>query len=141
MYVYVYMKKKLVQMALAKSSAEKSAQETADKMEEDEKRLAIAQENMKAMLAKVNEETKNVQEAVEELQRAQEDIDSGVVGQLSSLKSGGLVKQATLVGTVLFTLRSAVDGLALLGGDQSHLMPAIVQAAIAVACLVAFIFL
>ena len=128
-------------MALAKSSAQKNAQESTEKMEEDEKRLAMAEENMRTMLAKVNEETRNVQEAVEELQRAQSDIDSGVVGQLSSLKSGGIIKQASLVGTVLFSLRSAFDGLALLGGDQSHLMPAIVQAVIAVACLVAFIFL
>lgn len=128
-------------MALARSSAEKNAKESSEKMEDDDKRLVAAEENMRTMLAKVNEETRSVQEAVEELQKAQANIDSGVVGQLSSLKSGGIIKQVTLVGTVLFTLRSTAEGFALLSGDQSHLMPAIIQAAIAVVCLIAFIFL
>jgi len=96
---------------------------------------------MEKMLAKVNEETKNVEDAIEDLKRAQVEMDGGVDSQLSSLKSGGIIKQASLVGTLLFTLRSGIDGVAFIAGDSSHLLPATVQAAIAVVCLVAFIFL
>lgn len=128
-------------MALAKESAERNSKESAERIEEDQQRLAIAEDNMKKMLAKVNEETKNVEAAIEDLKKAQAETESGLENQLSGLKSGGIVKQATLVGTLLFSLRSAAEGVAYLGGDASHLLPAIVQAAIAVVCLVAFFFL
>jgi hypothetical protein len=81
------------------------------------------------------------QRLMTDLKKAQEDSEGGLETQLSGLKSGGIVKQATWVGTLLFSFRSAVEGIAYLGGDASHLLPAIVQDAIAVVCLVAFLFL
>ena len=96
---------------------------------------------MRKMLDRVNEETKNVEAAIEDLKKAQEESETGLENQLSGLKSGGIIKQATLVGTLLFSLRSAAETVAYLGGDTSHLMPAIIQAAIAVVCLIGFIFL
>lgn len=130
-----------IQMLLARQQAERNSQKTQEMLEEDEERLAIAEGNMRKMLAKVNEESRNVEVAIEDLKKAQENMDAGVEGQLSGLKSGGIVKQATLVGTVLFGFRSAVEAVAVLGGDSTHLLPAALQAAIAVTCLVAFIFL
>lgn len=110
-------------------------------MEDDEKRLAMAEDNMKKMLAKVDKETREVEKAVAELKAAQAEIDSDAVGQLAGLKSGGIIKQATLVGALLFTIRSVTEGVLFMGGDSSHMMPAAIQGAIAVVCLVAFLFL
>jgi hypothetical protein len=95
---------------------------------------------MRKMLDKVNQETRNVESAIEDLKKAQIDTE-GVGDQLVSLKSGGIVKQGTLVGTLLFTFRSVVEGTAYLAGDTTHLMPAVIQGAIAVVCLIAFLFL
>jgi hypothetical protein len=128
-------------MALAKESAERNAKKSAGMTEENQQRLATAENSMRKMLASVNQETKNVEEAIEDLKQVQVDSEGGVDSQLIDLKSGGVVKQATLVGALLFSLRSVAEGVAYMGGDASHLMPAEIQAAIAVACLVAFLFL
>lgn len=127
-------------MALAKESAERNAKKSRDKISEDEERLAAAEDNMRKMLAKVNEETNNVELAIEDLKQVQADMDGGVDDKLNSLKSGGIVKQATLVGALLFTLRSGTDAILYIGGDASHLLPAMVQAGIALVCFVAFMF-
>jgi uncharacterized protein YukE len=129
------------QKALAQASIEKGAKESEMKMEEDEERLRVAGENMQKMLDKVNKETKAVESAIEDLRKAQEDLDRDAVGRLSALKSGGIVKQVTLVGTVLFSLRSALETAAFFAGDSSHLAAAIIQAGVALAFFAAFIFL
>jgi hypothetical protein len=128
-------------MALAKESAERSSKTSADRIEQDQQRLETADVNMRKVLARVNAETQNVESAIGDLKKAQEDSESGVETQLSGLKSGGIVKQATLVGTLLFSFRSATEGIAYIGGDATHFLPAVVQAAIAVVCLIAFLFL
>jgi hypothetical protein len=110
-------------------------------MERDQQRMALAEENMKRMLEKVDKETKVVEKAVEELKQAQADMESDSMGKLISLKSGGIIKQATFVGALLFTIRSVGDGLLLMGGDASHMMPLVIQGAIALVCLAAFLFL
>ena len=110
-------------------------------MKDEDERMAAAQQNMQKMLEKVNAETNNVESAIEDLKRAQSESEGGVDSQLASLKTGGIVKQATLVGAVLFTLRTGVEAIAITGGDPSHLTPALVQGAIALACFAAFIFL
>jgi len=129
------------QMALAKESATRNAKQSQDRLDGEQERLAAAERNMKKMLEKVNQETRNVEMAIEDLKKVQADMEGGVDDQLMSLKSGGIVKQATLVGTLLFSLRSFVEGVAYLAGDATHLMPALIQGAIAVVCLIAFIFL
>jgi hypothetical protein len=127
-------------MALATESAERNAKVSVERIEADEQRLALAEANMKKMLARVNKETKSVEEAIEGLKLASDGMETGVETQLSGLKSGGMVKQATLVGALLFSVRSGIEGIAFMGGDATHLMPAAIQGVIAVICLVAFIF-
>ena len=128
-------------MALAKESATRNAKKSQERIDEDQQRLAAAENNMRKMLERVNQETRNVESAIEDLKQAQVELEGGVDDKLSDLRSGGIVKQATLVGTLLFSLRSVVEGIAYLGGDATHLMPAVIQGAIAVVCLIAFIFL
>ena len=103
--------------------------------------MEVAQGNMKKMLEKVNAETKNVEDAIEDLKRAQAESEGGIDSQLVDLKSGGLVKQAALTGALLFTFRGGVETIAFLGGDPSHALPALIQGAIAIACIVGFVFL
>ena len=126
-------------MELAKETATRNAKKSQDRMDVEQERLAAAEANMRKLLEKVNQETKNVETAIEDLRQAQIDTEGGVDDQLMSLKSGGIVKQATLVGTLLFSLRSFVEAAAYLGGDSTHLMPAIIQGAIAIVCLIAFV--
>lgn len=128
-------------MELAKESAARNAKKSQDRIEVEQERLAAAEANMRKLLDKVNQETRNVETAIEDLRKAQTDTEGGVDDQLMSLKNGGIVKQATLVGTLLFSLRSVAEGVAYVGGDTAHLMPAVVQGAIAIVCLIAFLFL
>jgi len=132
---------RIEQAELAKEQAERNSRNTLEKIEENEKRMEIAQGNMKKMLERVNAETKNVEDAIEDLKRAQEESEGGIDTQLAGLKSGGLVKQAALAGALLFTLRSGAETIGFLGGDPSHALPALIQGALAIACIVAFVFL
>jgi hypothetical protein len=125
-------------MQLARESAERNAKKSAAMIEQEEARLAVAESNMKKMLAKVNQETKNVEHAIEDLKRAQLESEGGLDGQLSNLKSGGLIKQASLAGALLFTLRAGVDTIGFVAGDPSHALPALVQGALAIVCIIAF---
>mmetsp|Transcript_5229 Transcript_5229/g.15213 ORF Transcript_5229/g.15213 Transcript_5229/m.15213 type:complete len:373 (-) Transcript_5229:348-1466(-) len=129
------------QETLAKEQAERNSKASFEKTEEYEKRMEIAQGNMKKMLERVNQESKNVEEAIEDLKRAQAESEGGIDSQLVDLKSGGLVKQAALTGALLFTFRSGVETIAFVAGDPSHALPALIQGAIALACIVGFIFL
>lgn len=129
------------QAALAKEQAERNSKANLEKIEENEKRMEVAQSNMKKMLEKVNAETKAVEDAIEDLKRAQAATEGGIDSQLVSLKSGGLVKQAALAGGLLFTLRSGVEVIAFLAGDPSHVLPALIQGALAIAFFVGFVFL
>jgi ADP-ribosylglycohydrolase len=128
-------------MALAKESATQSAKKSQERIDEDQERLAAAEKTIRKMLDNVNQETRNVEAAIEDLKKVQTDMEGGVDDQLMSLKSGGIIKQGTLVGTLLFSFRSIVEGTAYLAGDATHLMPAVIQGAIAVVCLIAFLFL
>jgi len=128
------------QTSLAQETAERSAKASQEKIEEDEKRLEIAQDNMKKMINRVNEESRNVEKAMEELKRAQEESERGLDSQLVDLKRGGIIKQAILVGAILFTFRSGAETIGFLGGDLSHAVPALIQGALAIICIVGFIF-
>lgn len=130
----------LFQELLAKEQAEKNSQTNQEKTEDYEQRMVAAQSNMRKMLDRVNEETQNVENAIEDLRRAQAESEGGIDSQLVDLKSGGIVKQATLAGALLFTLRSGIETIGFLGGDPSHAVPALIQGVIAIACIAAFIF-
>jgi hypothetical protein len=111
-------------------------------MDDEEQRMAFAEANMVRLLSKVNSETKNVELAIEELKRVQIDATQNTLdGKLSTLKTGGIQKQAALVGALLFTLRSSVETIALMGGDPTHVGPAIIQGGLAIVCLAIFLFL
>lgn len=129
------------QELLAKEQAERNSQANQEKTEDYEQRMVAAQSNMRKMLDRVNEETQAVEDAIEDLRRAQAETEGGIDSQLVDLKSGGLVKQATLAGALLFTLRSGIETIGFLGGDPSHAVPALIQGVIAIACIAAFIFL
>jgi hypothetical protein len=136
-----YLFLQLSQQALAERGARDRARESQEKMEEDTQRLNMAEQSMKRMMEKVSAETKVVEEAIKDLEEAQASIDKDAVGQLVGLKSGGIVKQGALVGALLFSVRSFAEGVGFFAGDSSHLLPAVLQAAIAVVCLIAFRFL
>mgnify|MGYP003337499042 CR=1 FL=1 len=129
------------QTSLARENAERNAKASQEKIKEDEQRMEVAQGNMRKMIIKVNEETRNVEKAMEELKRAQEESEGGIDGQLFNLKNGGLIKQATLAGGILFTFRSGAETIAFLAGDPSHALPALIQGALAIFCILGFIFL
>jgi len=129
------------QTLLARENAERNAKTSRERVKEDEQRFEIAQGNMKKMLSRVNEETKNVETAIEDLRLAQEESEGGLDTQLVGLKSGGLIKQSTLVGAILFTFRSGTETIGFLGGDPAHAVPALIQGVLAIICIVGFIFL
>lgn len=92
---------------------------------------------MEVMLKRVNQETAEVEKAVTDLKAAQEDMDSGFV---SKLRSGGLPKQAALVGFLLFSVRSIIDSISSFN-DESLLAGALIQGAVAIVCAIVFFFL
>jgi len=132
---------RIEQASLAKEQAERNSRNSLEKIEETEQRMEIAQGNVKKMLVKVNAETKAVEDAIDELRDAQAASDGGIDSQLSGLKNGGLVKQAALAGGLLFTFRGGTEAIAFLAGDPSHAIPALIQGALAIACIVGFVFL
>lgn len=121
---------------MAKASAERNAQARLDAEVNNDERLQVAQASMEKMLAKVNAETLEVEQAVRDLKAAQEEMSADPLYQL---KSGGIVKQGALVGTVLFAGRAIGEVLAMTGpnGDV-HTLPALIQGAIALVCAAYF---
>lgn len=103
-------------------------------MENESRRIDQAEASVSNMLRRVNDEAAEVKAAVEELKRAQTALDRDF---LYRLKSGGVPKQAALVGFLLFSVRSIVDSIASLG-DETYLIPALAQGAIAVLCAAYF---
>jgi hypothetical protein len=81
-------------------------------------------------LERLNTNTAEVVAAVEDLKRVEAELDRDF---LYRLKNGGVAKQSALVGLVLFSVRSIVDSFAYFG-DETHLVPALVQGAIAILC-------
>jgi hypothetical protein len=125
------------QTELARVSATDKAQQELDLLENDSIRLDQAEASISSMLDRVNQETAVVNSAVDELKRAQVELNRDFIFKL---KSGGIVKQGSLVGFVLFSIRSIVDSVASFN-DESQLVPAMAQAAIAVLCAAYFFLL
>lgn len=121
----------------AAASAAKNAADTQAATAQDQARLAMADKNMVKMLERVNKETADVQRAVDELEEAQKGLSADPVMQMAG---GGLIKQAALAGTILFTVRGGIDAVSMVGGDGSHAVPALVQGALALGCAGYFFF-
>lgn len=92
---------------------------------------------MQSMLNRVNQETAQVEKAVEELREAQRRLDSSF---LSKLQRGGLPKQSALVGLLLFSIRSIMDTVTAFS-NESYLEAALLQGGIALLCAVAYVLL
>mmetsp|Transcript_9664 Transcript_9664/g.21761 ORF Transcript_9664/g.21761 Transcript_9664/m.21761 type:complete len:362 (-) Transcript_9664:81-1166(-) len=127
------------QESYAKQSAESSAQEAADVSSENAERLATAEASMAAMLNRVSNEAAQVEKAAQDLRDAQAELDKDIIMRL---RNGGLPKQLSFVGLLLFSLRSIADSLsAISSDDKSLLATALVQGGIALVCAVAFFLL
>lgn len=121
---------------MAKASAQQNAANRMQLEAENEQRMQVAQESMENMLKKVSQEQKEVEKAVVDLKAAQEELGQD---PLYKLKSGGIVKQASLVGTALFFVRALTEVAAMAGPNgQVHTMPALIQGAIALVCAAYF---
>ena len=111
-------------------------------LELEKQRLSEAEESVTRLIQKVARETDEVQKAMEELDRAKNEASGGGSFEDTAidLKKGGIVKQAALVGGLLFGSRAFTETILVLGspyGDE-HFVPAIVQAVIALACAAYF---
>jgi len=128
------------QKLFAEKSALEAEQRSIERSATNEERIAIAEDNMRKVLDRVNDESKAVEGAIEDLKRAQEEASGDET--LTDLRSGGIVKQAALVGTLLFTVRGLGETVAFTTGmGESHLIPAIVQSVLAVVCIIILKFL
>lgn len=125
-----------------KQLTDASATARLESSKDDGIRLAAAQGSISRLLDKVDQETAGVQAAVQELESAKEELDANPLVKVSNLRSAGVVKQSSFVLGLLFAIRSSTD-LVLIIGDgvgnaQSHVVAAVVQAGIALACAAVF---
>lgn len=96
-------------------------------------RMDNARSSLSKNLDKVSKETAEVERAVADLQKAKDEMDND---PLMKLVSGDKAKQAAVVGAILFTARSLSETIALVGGGgASHATAALIQGAIALACV------
>jgi len=121
------------QAQLAKASAETSFKESEALSAENAARMEQAQASMGKMLDSVSKETAEVEKAVADLKKAQEAMEND---PLMKLISGDIAKQGAVVGALLFSIRSLAETVALVGGGgASHATAALIQGAIALACI------
>lgn len=109
-------------------------------MKEDQERLKQAEESKARLVERVREDNEEVQKAMKALEAAQAELSEDPLMGVVNLKNGGIVKQAALVGTVLFSVRAFSDGLLVVTGNTSHAAAAGIQALIAAACAAYFFF-
>jgi len=69
---------------------------------EYEDRLLEAKESVSRSFENVKKETQEVKNAMMELQRLQNELDSDPMTKIANLKDAGFVKQAAFVGMILF---------------------------------------
>lgn len=127
------------QRALAKASAEQRSKVAMDNAadEETQERLAQAEASMEKQLTRVDKERVEVEKAVADLQKAKEDLD------VEMQKSGNILKPASLAGVLLFSVRAALDAVAMMGGgidSEAHMTAALIQGGIALVCAAYFLF-
>ena len=125
------------QEQLTAVSIQQAARQDEQDDAETQARLQAAERSIQTMLSRVNQERTNVEQAVQELQRAQEQESSG---SLLKLKQSPL-KQGALIGFLLFTFRSLTDSFAVLNDPSQDWTVALVQGAIALACAAVFYLL
>lgn len=121
--------------------SEESANARKEALKGEEERLAEAQGSVSRLLGKVKEETLEVEKAMVDLQQAQEKLLDDPLMKAADMRSGGIVKTASLAGALLFSFRSVGELILLTGSNGvDHGIAAAIQAVIAVACAAYFFF-
>jgi hypothetical protein len=118
-------------------------------IEAEERRLVEAEESVSRLVSKVRQETQEVEKAVLNLKDTQEKMSEDPLLQAAALKRAGILKQAALIGAMLFTFRSLGDlgsMLSSIGSSSdgliaSHGYAAAIQGIIALVCAVYFKFI
>jgi len=126
-----------VQRDLALISAEETATEAVSGLQAEARRLSQAEASMQTMLDRVGKESQQVELAAQDLRAAQAQLDGDFLYQV---KTGGIVKQLSLVGMVLFSFRSIADTVSTLTDPASSggLDSALLQGGIALLCALVF---
>ena len=117
------------------SYVQKESEDRAEIFKESEQRLANAQESVSRLMGTVSTETAEVERALADLEKERSKLDSNPLSKIASLKEQGIVKQASFVGLVLFSLRSVTEILQMAGPNpEAHATAAAIQGVIALAC-------
>jgi len=117
------------------SYVQKESEDRADIFKESEQRLADAQESVSRLMGTVSKETSEVERALADLEKERSKLDSNPLSKIADLKEQGIVKQASFVGLVLFSLRSVTEILQMAGPNpEAHATAAAIQGVIALAC-------
>lgn len=126
-----------MQRDLALISAEETATEAVSGLQAEARRLSQAEASMQTMLDRVGKESQQVELAAQDLRAAQAQLDGDFLYQV---KTGGIVKQLSLVGMVLFSFRSIADTVSTLTDPASSggLDSALLQGGIALLCALVF---
>ena len=125
------------QEKVARDEASQKADKATEDMEVDARRLAAAQESMQTKLNLVNKEAQEVAKAVADLEQAKSEIDSNF---LMKLRQGGIPKQLSLVGLLLFSVRSIADTITAVS-NGTDMTAALIQGALAIVCAIVFFVL
>ncbi|KAL9181502.1 hypothetical protein ACHAXT_010307 [Thalassiosira profunda] len=113
-------------------------------LELEKQRISEAEESVSRLIQKVARETDAVQQAMEDLELAKNQASGEGSGSIEDtaldLKKGGIVKQASLVGLLLFGSRAVTETILVVSSPygEQHFVPAALQAAIALACAAYF---
>jgi hypothetical protein len=113
----------------------------------EKQRISEADESVSRMIRAVASRTNDVQKAMEELELAKNQASGGKGGSGSieetalTLKKGGIIKQASLVGGLLFGSRAFTETILVLNSPygEEHFLPALAQLFIALACAAYFL--
>jgi hypothetical protein len=105
--------------------------------------LQNAEKSIQTILKRVDTETLNLEQAVDDLNAANRQIENDF---LWKLKRGGLPKQAALAGLLLLSVRSILESFAALSSvsaieSEAHLYAALIQGVVAMVCAVIFFLL
>jgi len=117
------------------SYVQKESEGRQDLFKESEQRLVDAEQSVSRLMNTVSKETTEVERALADLELERAKFDSSPLAKMAGLKEGGIVKQMSFVGLVLFSLRTVTEILQIAGPNgESHATAAAIQGVIALAC-------
>ena len=113
----------------------------------EKQRISEADESVSRMIRAVESRTHDVQKAMEELELAKNQASGGkgrsgsIEETALTLKKGGIIKQASLVGGLLFGSRAFTETILVLNSPygEEHFLPALSQLFIALTCAAYFL--